>query len=106
MKIYISDKKEIRTVTLREWEGGNWSQDMFQDMACNYRTDYPINPDNEDEMDCFATMTEQQYNEEVKWWRDECRKYNNHDPNSWFVEPFNHVDEEFARGAEMILNWD
>ena len=108
MKIYISDKHEIREITLREWKNGNLSPDCFDDMETNVPHDFPTDPDNEEAEDTSATMTEKDYNDIVEWWRDECRMYNERSPYSWFVENLTSEqrEEEYAKGAEMILNWD
>lgn len=110
MRIYIKDTQEIRKITLREWKNGNWSQNLFDDLDPYIPRDFPTDPYNEEEKDASATMTEADYNEIVEWWRHECFRYNQHDieDNNWFVADLDRKEreEEYARGAKMILDWD
>lgn len=106
MRIYITDKEEIREIRLQEWDNttDSWAwgcQDMFGDLAVNYPSDYPVRVIG---TDASCAMTDEQYRAEVAWWEEECRKYNNRE-RSFFTE-YGDEDAEFAKDHQMILNAD
>jgi hypothetical protein len=106
MHIYITDKKEIRTIQLRVWENGGWSPDMFGDLADSIYNDYPISEEQREENpDASAAMTEADYRETVEWWEAEIARYNAHNSSSWFVENLDsdELKQEWEKGLEYRL---
>lgn len=108
MKIYITDKNEVREITLRTWDGSNYSPDCFADLEDNLPRDYPISADDRWEYDAACAMTDQNYRVTVEWWQDEIRGYNARSENNWFVENVSDDEREaeYARGLEYVLNAD
>ena len=41
MKIYITDKNEVREIKLFTWDGSNYSPDIFADFADDLPRDFP-----------------------------------------------------------------
>jgi len=106
MYIYITDKEETRTISLREWDNkadswANGGTDIFQDLETNVPRDFPVG---DYDTDADAAMTDADYREVVEWWKAECEKYNQRE-NSWFTE-YSDIDAEFAKAHEMIFNAD
>ena len=104
MKIYITDTHEVRTVTLRSWQNGSWSPDLFQDLADDLPRAFPAD-DAAREAGADCTMSEEEYQETVEFWQAEIALYNNYDERSWFVENLDSEERaaEFARGIEYSL---
>lgn len=106
MKFYITDKNIVKEITLREWDNNtdSWcygGADIFGELEVSAPNEHPIG---DYDTDADAAVTEDEYNEIVEWWTDECHKYNNREA-SWFTEYCND-DEEFAKNHEMIINAD
>ena len=92
MKIYITDKNEIRKVSLRTWDGKDWSPDFFGDLADDLpRFHCPSDLDD----DADTAMTSAEYRELVEWWEEEVRAFNDREP-SWFTEGLSDDDQERA----------
>lgn len=104
MKIYINGTNEVRTITLRSWQNGNWSPDLFQDLADDLHRAFPAD-DAAREAGADCTMDEEEYRETVKFWQTEVELYNARDERSWFVEGLDSEEcaAEFARGIEYSL---
>ena len=108
MKIYITDKSEVREITLRTWDARNYSPDCFADLADDLPRDYPISEDDRWEYDAVCAMTDQDYRETVEWWNNEINGYNARRESNWFVEDLSadERDAEYARGLEYALDAD
>lgn len=102
MRIYITDTNEVRDITMKAWKDGNWSPDMFADIADTTPQDFPISEEDKTAHDASAAMTSREFSELVEWWATEVEKYNNRDGSSWFFENGDpdSVDDELA------LNWE
>lgn len=107
MKIYIADTHDVRTITLRSWQNGSWSPDLFQDLADDLPREYPAD-DAAREAGAECTMSDEEYNATVEFWRSEVDLYNSRDERSWFVESLDSEERaaEFARGIEYSLRAD
>lgn len=103
MRIYINDTHEVRTITLRSWQNGSWSPDLFQDLADDLPREYPAD-DAAREAGADCAMSDEDYRNTVDWWQREIELYNNHD-DSWFVENLDSDERaaEFSRGIEYSL---
>lgn len=74
MKIHAADTKTTYTITLRSWEGTQWSPDCFDDLETNFPRDHVGRiPGN------YATILS--YSQAVKrlieWWGSEVANANN-----------------------------
>lgn len=106
MNIYITDKDEVRTVRLFEWDidSQRWSSDFFSEIS-NTAELFPISREDSVAHDAGAAMTDAEYGEEVAWWADQVKLYNAHDRRSWFTEDMDEdeVRAEFAKGKELCF---
>lgn len=104
MKIYITDTHEVRTVTLRSWQNGSWSPDLFQDLADDLPREY-LADDAAREAGADCAMSDEDYRDTIAWWEREVDLYNARDERSWFVEGLDSEERaaEFARGIEYSL---
>lgn len=104
MRIYITDKDEIRKITLKELDNArdewvNGGADIFGDLAGDTMSrDFPAG----DGIDADCAMTDAEYHETVSWWGSECDRYNRRDPLCWFVK-FGDAGAEYEKGHDMIL---
>lgn len=117
MKIYITDKNELREVALQEWDNtrnDGWSPNFFDDLEVNVPREYPVPAELLDDLDfaaafadASAAMTDEEYREMVKWWQDEVDLYNARE-KSWFTEDLSYEEQEaeFARDLEYYLYAD
>lgn len=67
------NEKDIREITLRTWDGNQWSQDQFDDMETNFPSEHVLS-----EYDFAYVCTEVEYNELVEWWTKYVDDANNH----------------------------
>lgn len=107
MRIYITDKNEVREITLRVWSNqrnDGWSPDLFGDLAYNIPTHYPAAGH---DTDAEAAMTEQEYNAIVAYWQSEIEDYNNRTRFNWFVQNLSdeEIDVEYAKDLEYSLDF-
>lgn len=105
MRIYITDKQEMREITLRIWDNKHndgWSPDVFGDLEVNLPR---ANPGAD--YDADAAVTDAEYREVVEWWEEEIRLYNAREC-SWFTENLSEDEQEaeFARDLEYGLDAD
>ena len=102
MRIYLTDSNKVMNVELRIWEHQQYSPDLFADLACQLRTDYPISEADAVEHDAACAMTEAEYAEEMNWWSIEVERFNRHE-DSWFTESCDDPEAEWAKEYEYYL---
>lgn len=108
MRIYITDKNEVRNIVLRVWDNqanNGWGPDVFGDLAYTIPCDFPATGY---DTDAEAAMTEQDYHDTVTWWEQEIELYNNRAEHNWFVEALSDDEREteYAKDLEYGLDAD
>lgn len=76
MKIYIKETGEIKSVTLKVWEYGQWSNDYFWELDPNFPLD---NPERLPDDDAIIMCSQSEFDSLIKYWKNEANTYNGDD---------------------------
>lgn len=71
MKFYLTDTKEKKEITVRNWNGSGYDPDCFYDLEINF----PENHERIDGGDAYI-CTSDEYEELKDWWEDEIEAMN------------------------------
>lgn len=71
MKFYLTDTKEEKEITVRNWNGSGYGPDCFYDLEINF----PENHERIDGGDAYI-CTSDEYEELKDWWEDEIEAMN------------------------------
>lgn len=72
MKFYLTDTKEEKEITIKNWNGSGYDPDCFYDLETNF----PIEHKKIDGGDSYI-CTSKEYEELVTWWNEEVTAMNN-----------------------------
>lgn len=63
MKLHIKETGQIKKLSMRVWNGTQWSVDFFNDAECNIIDE--------------STVTQEEYKRIIEYWEDEVQQHNN-----------------------------
>ena len=74
MELHIKETGETKHLYMRIWEGDQWGADFFNDAECN--------------VEDGSTVTDEEYQEIVRYWESEVNDHN----NGMYTEQFDDYD--------------
>lgn len=69
MLIRVKETGKVFNVTLKSWEDGQYTPDMFSDLEVNVPAEHEM-------IDDAYEMPQAEFDGLVKYWEDECELYN------------------------------
>lgn len=81
-------------VSLKMWNGSDWSCDCFQDLECNFAQDHEVDDETGD-----IACTEEELNDLISFWEGEVENVN----VGRYSEVLSLTEEELEEGYEWSL---
>lgn len=73
MKFYLSDKNEMKEITVRSWDGSGYGPDCFDDLEICFKEDHQkVLDENGNEGEAFICES-QEFEELLAWWEEEVQ---------------------------------
>ena len=69
MLIRVKETGKVFNVTLKSWEDGQYTPDMFSDLEVNVPVEHEM-------VDDAYEMPQAEFDGLIKYWEDECKLYN------------------------------